>query len=500
MPKAKDPKQPSSIEPPMPKTPGGEKYKTWKQTAPTISKQSPVASGLAVVAKDTNRVLLLQRAITEDKDANAGLWELPGGHIKVGEIPFAGAVREWTEETGNKLPEGKVIRDWASPNGVYQGFVYLIPSEKDIDLNLNSETRAVQNPDGDYFESLAFWDVSLLPDNPALRTEMQNMDWNVLKVNKSMKILKQINKIFELQVSSTDPEDVECGSQKPGWHSDPKGKTRGERVCHPIERIHGAVGRPKGARAAEKPAKEEGKAEVKEKERVRGIAKPGLGEPGKPPPVGVMVAAGGFKPPINGKVAAAFAIPDDLGSPLKIPKIPVMDKISAPDEMSEKWVQGIFEILPESVLDTVREVKVEPTTDSKIVTLDEEKQIITIHKVPKPEKGITSEYIKNQIYHNIGHLVWNSMDNKGRQPYVKLYNNASSKSPRAFITEISKLNPMEFHGEAFSFFITSPKFLWLRNAALYRLFYQSMEGQEYRYWRKEVVPGGLRELPGLVPE
>ena len=47
-------------------------------------------AGLAVLAADTGRVLMLQRALCDD-DPAAGKFELPGGHLAEGEAPRAAA-------------------------------------------------------------------------------------------------------------------------------------------------------------------------------------------------------------------------------------------------------------------------------------------------------------------------------------------------------------------------------------------------------------------------
>ena len=48
------------------------------EQAPSFPQRTPVAAGLAVVAEDTGRVLLLQRQLTEG-DPNSGKWEFPSG-------------------------------------------------------------------------------------------------------------------------------------------------------------------------------------------------------------------------------------------------------------------------------------------------------------------------------------------------------------------------------------------------------------------------------------
>lgn len=142
-----------------------------------------VAAGIAVVAADSGRVLLLQRAV-DPADPASGLWEFPGGCLEPGETGQEAAVREWCEEVGCDLPDGEFVGSWTSPNGVYQGFVYVIPSESDVPVNMDADDRQVLNPDdpdGDYAEVVAWWDPEHLPDMPALRPECRTgTDWNMV--------------------------------------------------------------------------------------------------------------------------------------------------------------------------------------------------------------------------------------------------------------------------------------------------------------------------------
>lgn len=146
------------------------------------------AAGLAVVAKDTGRVLMLQRALSED-DNNAGKWEFPGGKIDDGEEPYQAARREFQEETGMTIPDGTMVEDYICPNGKYELFVFAIENESDLDINLDHEDRRVLNPDdpdGDNIEVVAWWNVDDMKDNPAIREEVKEMDWSVLKFPRSM--------------------------------------------------------------------------------------------------------------------------------------------------------------------------------------------------------------------------------------------------------------------------------------------------------------------------
>lgn len=143
-----------------------------ERTNKADERQLPVAAGVSVVARDTGRVLMLQRSM-EDEDPAAGTWEFPGGKLENGEMPVQGAVREWQEETGCLLPTGRVTGEWTSSDGVYHGFIYAIESEDQVDLSDRDDVINPDDPDGDHFESLAWWDPAHLDGCPALRPELR---------------------------------------------------------------------------------------------------------------------------------------------------------------------------------------------------------------------------------------------------------------------------------------------------------------------------------------
>lgn len=140
----------------------------------------PTHAGLAVKAQDTGRVLLLQRAL-DDEDPAAGMWEFPGGGIEEGETPEDAAFREFAEETGFDLRgSGEVVDEWTSDNGVYQCFVVLVPTEAEVDINMDADDRHVLNPDdpdSDNVEVVAWWTPENLADMGALREEVKATPW-----------------------------------------------------------------------------------------------------------------------------------------------------------------------------------------------------------------------------------------------------------------------------------------------------------------------------------
>lgn len=128
-------------------------------------------AGLAVLAEDTGRVLMLQRALA-DGDPAAGTWEFPGGHIEGTETPLQGAWREWAEETGAIPPPGVQAGTWVTPNGIYQGIVWAVPSEDSVPVRAGGLVANPDDPDGDMAEAIAWWNPGDLPGNPAVRPEL----------------------------------------------------------------------------------------------------------------------------------------------------------------------------------------------------------------------------------------------------------------------------------------------------------------------------------------
>lgn len=143
---------------------------------------TPTAAGLVVIAADTGRLLMLQRAL-DDTDPASGAWEFPGGCLEPGEQPIAAAWREWAEEVGQIVPPGIAAGGWVS--GVYEAFVWLIDSETLVATNADNKIVAnPDDPDGDTAETaetVAWMALDHLADFAGLRTEVaESTDWDLL--------------------------------------------------------------------------------------------------------------------------------------------------------------------------------------------------------------------------------------------------------------------------------------------------------------------------------
>lgn len=150
------------------------------QALEPLQKSDVRASGLAVRAADTGRMLLIQRHHADGGDPARGTWEFPGGILNPGEHPYTGAKREWQEETGVRLPKGRHAGEWR--HGVYHGFIHEVPSEDSVKINRDHEDRTVLNPDdpdGDAIEVAAWFHPEQLKYMSALRSELrESRPWN----------------------------------------------------------------------------------------------------------------------------------------------------------------------------------------------------------------------------------------------------------------------------------------------------------------------------------
>ena len=128
-------------------------------------------AGLAVLAADTGRVLMLQRALCDD-DPAAGKLEFPGGHLDGTETPLQAAWREFAEETGCAPPPGVQTGTWTGSSQIYQGIVWTTDNEASVPVRGEAFIPNPDDPDGDAVEAVMWVDPADLPGNPMLRPEL----------------------------------------------------------------------------------------------------------------------------------------------------------------------------------------------------------------------------------------------------------------------------------------------------------------------------------------
>lgn len=128
------------------------------------------AAGILVQAEDTGRVLLVQRKYDKhDPGEPRARWEIPGGRLDGGHsgVPddsvWAGAVREWSEETGAHLPPDiNPVGGFVSADGEYEVFIVRLPHEADLELK----------PQEAEVSDVGWWSVDDL-DDPQIREKLK---------------------------------------------------------------------------------------------------------------------------------------------------------------------------------------------------------------------------------------------------------------------------------------------------------------------------------------
>ncbi len=186
-------------------------------TASGASYEGVTHAGIAVVAADTGRVMLAQRAMDDSDDPEVQeSWEFPGGGLDVPEEPLAGAMREFDEEIGLDLPTGEVVNGWRSGDGGhYQGFVYSTPAEFDLEgFVANEETQAVA------------WVMPGATDDMKIRPEMADFDWSLLDVSGNEDKMDETDEALEYSAEDFDldgpipvhgvivPEEMSSGDKR----------------------------------------------------------------------------------------------------------------------------------------------------------------------------------------------------------------------------------------------------------------------------------------------
>lgn len=144
-------------------TPGSgvTRYLTPEVLAHLFKAAGVTVAGAALKARDTGRVLMIQRTL-DTTDPASGTWEFPGGHLNPGEDPMDAAIREWEEETGLFWPQTATLAgEWS--NGPYVGLVFKIANESAIPINTGC---------GEDGETLAWFDPADLPGFKGLRSEL----------------------------------------------------------------------------------------------------------------------------------------------------------------------------------------------------------------------------------------------------------------------------------------------------------------------------------------
>lgn len=181
------------------------------------TQDGPTHAGVVLKARDTGRILMLQRNLEDEKDKAAGTWEWPGGGIEEGDATTLHAgIREWEEEVGQKFPQGGAVHHvWSSPNGVYHGHVVVIPEERQVELHNGRVTVNPDDPGGDHHEQAAWWDPEHARKNPALRPECKSSPWKEIgKAGANAKTAAAWDLLEELDQGHTPPLHSE--SENPG--------------------------------------------------------------------------------------------------------------------------------------------------------------------------------------------------------------------------------------------------------------------------------------------
>lgn len=136
-------------------------------------------AGILLVAEDTGRWLMLQRAL-EEGDENGGMWEFPGGGLDDGESPEDGARREFAEEVGVPIPAGARVLGGVD-SGIYRLHILATSAEADVLIDDRTEVNP-DDPDGDLTEAVAWWTPEHLKEGGShIRPEVAATDWDAVE-------------------------------------------------------------------------------------------------------------------------------------------------------------------------------------------------------------------------------------------------------------------------------------------------------------------------------
>ena len=104
-----------------------------------VSKDSKKVAKVVII-DDDNRVLMLKRSNYVDK--YAGEWDLPGGHIQVGEELSVGMRREVKEETGLEINNPIFVQKIENLDSSF----YVVPLNLDTMIFCNKKKINFLNP------------------------------------------------------------------------------------------------------------------------------------------------------------------------------------------------------------------------------------------------------------------------------------------------------------------------------------------------------------------
>lgn len=117
------------------RTARNKRRKAYLKSLPaSVTPQS--GAGILLVAQDTGRVLLLQRALP---DNGAGYWCPPGGGCDLGETAEEGAIRETYEECGYLCLEDLSVVSVGHPNENYTFTNFAAFIDKEFEPKLSWE-------------------------------------------------------------------------------------------------------------------------------------------------------------------------------------------------------------------------------------------------------------------------------------------------------------------------------------------------------------------------
>ena len=131
-------------------------------------------------AADTGRVLMIQRRL-DQLDENAGKLDFPGGHTQIGETVLDAATREFCEEVGMPVPDGRLSYGWkfGEEPETFTAFIVDVETETLIVPRQNRDPNILDPDDPNDFGGLkvdpVLWvSPKDLKKNPMLKPVLAN--------------------------------------------------------------------------------------------------------------------------------------------------------------------------------------------------------------------------------------------------------------------------------------------------------------------------------------